>query len=68
MKDFVKKKEHKTKEDLIRLIVEAQKIIPMKTINNYIDYTCDLIPRIIENKGEFSNNNKFLKMLKFTYF
>ena len=33
MKDYVEKKEPKTKEDLIKLIVKAWEMIPMKTIN-----------------------------------
>ena len=53
MKNYVEKKEPKTKEDLIRLIVEAWEIILKKSINNYLDYTYDLISKIIENKGEF---------------
>ena len=44
---------HTKREDLFRLIVEAWEMIPMKTINDYIDYNCDLILQIIENKGEF---------------
>ena len=50
MKDYVEKKQPKTKEDLIILIVEAWEMIPIKIINNYIDYTCDMIPQTSNNR------------------